>query len=180
MPPDTVHEDDGRTTRGIICSAPRRHTRPATPRVNQSHAPWRSNLQVVKWLDLVIDSGCTWHVRGNLEDLIDVRKCSNVVEDASRNEVSCTHMGDLLLAIRDNRGRELCLLLKGSPPLNLVYRHPHISRPQLWETSRIDFVCRNVKQMQFLSKPQSDGSPLCVPFRKSYGLYRWRAGLMAY
>ena len=35
--------------------------------------PWRSSFTITKWMSVVIDSGCTWHVHHSVDDLINVR-----------------------------------------------------------------------------------------------------------
>ena len=62
---------------------------------------------------IIVDSGCTWHIHNCEDDLINLRPCRDVVEDAAGIDRPCTCMGDLPLVLRDKRGQEFHILLRG-------------------------------------------------------------------
>ena len=79
----------------------------------------------------MIDSGCTWHVHNNLDELFNVRDCDDVVVDANGNEVVCAKMGDLLVVVQDSRKREFRVWLRGVR-YSSSFEDTLISVDQLW------------------------------------------------
>ena len=73
-------------------------------RPNPPH--WQTRHAITRWLQVVIDSGCTWHVHNNLDDLINVVPCSDVIVDANGRSVTCGSKGDLPLLAKDSLGKE--------------------------------------------------------------------------
>ena len=132
--------------------------------------------KVAKWLRIVIDSGCTWHVHPIQEDLINQRPCSDTITNASGVDCACTCVGDLPLVVRDAHNREYRLLLRGvrcCPSFDDTL----ISVDQLWHTTKIDTVFRDERVLDFHHSTVSDGSRLRVPFRREGGLYRLHAAV---
>ena len=56
---------------------------------HQARTPWLSSHSIRRWIELVIDSGCTWHVHHTVEDLVNVKPCHDTVIDAQGNSVEC-------------------------------------------------------------------------------------------
>ena len=150
---------------------------PKTP-LPSTKGAWRSAHSIRRWARLVIDSGCTWHVHNNLDELFNVRDCDDVVVDANGNEVVCTKMGDLLVVVQDSRKREFRVWLRGvrySPS----FEDTLISVDQLWFASRIDSVFRDVRSLVCLNNVDAtNGEPLHLPFNRDAGLYRWTVGIV--
>lgn len=137
---------------------------------------WMNVRPVRRWVDLVIDSGCTWHVHPRLDEMVNVRDCRDVVEDAAGNQVVCSKKGDLPLIIRSSQGVELSFTMRDvrwapSFPDSLV------SVNQLWESSKVDYVFRDEQRVVFACNHTNRGEPLTSPFRKIDGLYRWTVGI---
>ena len=98
---------------------------------------WPTNHTVTRWLRVVIDSGCTWHVHDRLEDLSNVVPCSDIIVDANGHRVTCAFKGDLPLLAQDTGGKEFRIMLRGvrySPS----FEDTLISVDQLWYSSDID------------------------------------------
>ncbi|KAL1529319.1 hypothetical protein AB1Y20_000273 [Prymnesium parvum] len=116
---------------------------------HQAHKGWRSRFGSPRWISLVVDSGCTWHIHNCEDDMVNLRPCNDVVVDAHGRRAKCSVMGDLPLVIRDARGRELCLLLRGVR-LAESFTETLLSVDQLWAScSGIDTVFRNERQFVF-------------------------------
>ena len=162
----------------------RRSARSAFALPPKTHLPrakgaWRSAHAIQRWSQLVIDSGCTWHVHNNLKELINVRDCNDVVVDANGNEVECTKVGDLLVVVRDVRQREFKVLLRGVR-YSSSFEDTLISVDQLWHTAHIDSVFRDVRALVCLRNvDDKTGEPLQLPFQRSGGLYRWNVGIVS-
>ena len=152
---------------------------PPKTRLPAADGAWRSAHKVHRWAQLVIDSGCTWHVHNNLEELINVRDCNDVVVDANGNEVECSKVGDLLVVVQDSRKREFKVWLRGvrySPS----FEDTLISVDQLWHAARIDSVFRDVRALVCLRNVDtSSGDLLHLPFQRAGGLYRWNVGVIS-
>ena len=146
--------------------------------VSDNAKAWVTSNPVRRWLRLIVDSGSTWHVHNRLEDMSNVRKCFDTVVDASGKAIPCSHVGDLLLLVHDHRNRELRFWLKGvrySPDLE----DSLISVDQLWHTSKIDCVFRDVRSLVFESTPDAThGESLSIPFKRRQGLFCWDVGVL--
>ena len=107
-----------------------------------------------------------------------MRPCNDVVVDANGNEVEISQMGDLLIVVQDARQREFRIWLRGvrhSPS----FEDTLISVDQLWHTSRIDSVFRDVRSLVCLSNVDAaTGDALSLPFHRRGGLYRWNVGVI--
>ena len=68
---------------------------------------------VTRWLRVVIDSGCTWHVHNRLDDLVNTLPCSDIIVDANGHQVTCAFKGDLPLLAQDAKGKEFQIVLRG-------------------------------------------------------------------
>lgn len=135
---------------------------------------WRSSARVRRWIECVIDSGSTWHIHNDPADLVNVRPCSDVVEDAAGNPTRCTHVGELPLLVRDDRGREVTVLLH-SVRCSTGFSDTLISVDQLWTNARVDCVFRDSHHLCFTLNCSPGGEPLRVPFRRTGGLFRLHA-----
>ena len=141
-----------------------------------ARVPWRSSHTILRWLEVVIDSGCTWHVHHTLEDLVNVKPCNDTVVDAQGNTVVCAWVGDLRVVMLDHRNHEYCVTLRG------VRYSPHfqdtlISVDQLWFSSGIDSVFRDVRRLVFTKNLMADGSRLEVPFKRRDGMFKLAVGV---
>ena len=75
-----------------------------------------------------------------------VTACYDSVVDASGVTIACKQMGDMQLLTHDHRGREFRFWLRGvrySPDLE----DSLVSVDQLWHTSKIDSVFRDVRSL---------------------------------
>ena len=63
-------------------------------------------------LEVVIDSGCSWHVHPNLPDLINQRRCNDTITGVDNEEHRCVAIGDLPIIAKDRRGRLRRFLLR--------------------------------------------------------------------
>lgn len=157
----------------------RRNQRPNARRKESTDlvSGWNSSYSVRRWTELVIDSGCTWHVHNRLEDLVNVRPCNDVIEDAAGKQMRCTKRGDLPLLIRSTHGVEFVFLLRG---VRWAPGFPDslLSVDQLWETSKADCVFRDELRIKFTHNLTNRGEPLTSPFRRANGLYRWTVAVI--
>ena len=119
-------------------------------------------------LQLVIDSGCTWHVHGHAEDLVNLRTCNDSIGSIDDVVHQCSLIGDLPLYAHSKGGRLHRLVLKD---VRVAKGLPYslISVKQLWATSRIDCVFRDSECMVV---PTAGGDVL-FPFQHRGGLYQW-------
>ena len=105
-----------------------------------------------------------------------MKPCHDTVIDAQGKSVECKWIGDLDIVVLDHRNREYRITLRG------VRCSPHfhdtlISVDQLWYSSGIDSVFRDVRRLVFTKNALSDGSPLEVPFRRRDGMYKMKVGI---
>mmetsp|Transcript_32844 Transcript_32844/g.79785 ORF Transcript_32844/g.79785 Transcript_32844/m.79785 type:complete len:1719 (+) Transcript_32844:1464-6620(+) len=145
---------------------------PPTAKHLSRHRGWKSRFHVSRWLTLIVDSGCTWHIHNRRDDLVNLRPCNDVVIDAHGRQARCSTMGDLPLALRDSKGRELCLLLRGVR-LAESFTETLLSVDQLWATSGIDTVFRNDRHFVF-----TRNAGLLAPFRRVNGSFVWEVGVL--
>lgn len=124
-------------------------------------------------MSLVVDSGCTWHIHNVRSDLINLRHCNDTVVDAHGRRARCEVMGDLPIAVRDDRGQEFRLLLRGVR-LAESFTDTLISVEQLWASSGIDTIFRNDRCFVF-----TRNADMHVPFRRVSGSYLWEVGLLS-
>ena len=136
---------------------------------------WPTRHHVTRWLRVVIDSGCTWHVHNCLEDLINSVPCADVIVDANGHKVTCAFKGDLPLLAQDSDGKEFRMVLRGvrySPS----FEDTLISVDQLWYASSIDTRFRDMRHLR-CTKSQVNGKPLTLPFGRHRGLYMWNVAV---
>ena len=160
----------GRPRRGHVRALSTHRTR------NLGSPAWRTALPVRRWSKLVVDSGCTWHVHHTLEELINVRACRDIVEDANGYETECKWVGDLPIIARDRAGREYQILLRGVRHAD-SFADTLVSVDQLWETARIDTTFRDVRALVFHNNRVDGGNRLELPFSRERGLYRWQVAI---
>ena len=149
----------------------------ALPACSESSLPsfWSTRHHVTRWLRVVIDSGCTWHVHNCLTDLINCVPCADVIVDANGHKVTCAYKGDLPLLALDSSGKEFRIVLRGvrySPS----FEDTLISVDQLWYASDIDTRFRDLRHLQ-CTKSQANGKPLTLPFGRHRGLYMWNVAV---
>ena len=140
-------------------------------RPNPPH--WQTRHAITRWLQVVIDSGCTWHVHNNLDDLINVVPCSDVIVDANGHSVTCGSKGDLPLLAKDSLGKEFHIVLRGVR-YSLSFEDTLISVDQLWYSSAIDTRSRDMRHLLY-TKSKSDGKvlahfPLAVTVSSTCGM----------
>jgi hypothetical protein len=108
--------------------------------------------------------------------LINVKPCNDTVIDAQGNTVVCAWVGDLRVVMLDHRNHEYCVTLRG------VRYSPHfqdtlISVDQLWFSSGIDSVFRDVRRLVFTKNLMADGNTLEVPFKRRDGMFKLAVGV---
>ena len=138
---------------------------------------WRSGQTIKRWAQGVVDSGCTWHVHHTLSDLVNVVACHDVVVIGDGKEITCEWKGDLPCMLRDARGKELRFLVRGVR-YSAEFEDTLLSVDQLWYTSAIDTVFRDVRSLVFTNNTVADGDPLMVPFRRQRGMYLLDMGIL--
>ena len=149
----------------------------ALPACSDSSSPsfWSTRHHVTRWLRVVIDSGCTWHVHNCLTDLINCVPCADVIVDANGHKVTCAYKGDLPLLALDSSEKEFRIVLRGvrySPS----FEDTLISVDQLWYASDIDTRFRDLRHLQ-CTKSQANGKLLTLPFGRHRGLYMWNVAV---
>ena len=125
----------------------------------------------------IVDSGCTWHSHPEVRDLINVRP--------STDKISCTggvihhasHIGDLPVVCHNQEGNERVVLVRDVRCVR-AFTDTLISVRQLWKTSEIDTIFRDVDALS-LPQPRHDGTAERLPFRYEDGVYLWRVGATA-
>ena len=123
----------------------------------------------------MIDSGCTWHVHNQLDDLVNVVSCSDIIVDANGRKVTCPFKGDLPVLAQDSQGKEFRLVLRGvrySPS----FEDTLISVDQLWYSSSIDTRFRDLRHLR-CEKTLVNGNALTLPFGRHRGLYMWNVAV---
>ena len=99
-------------------------------------------------LNMIIDSGASYHIHHNLSDLINIRPCRNRLFGVDHQEHICTKMGDLKLLAADKHGILHDILITGvryAPN----FKDTLLSVAQLWRTHTVDTdtVFRNQCQL---------------------------------
>ncbi len=120
-------------------------------------------------LNLVIDSGCTFHMHGHKADLINQRRCSDTVGGIDGIVHHCTTIGDLPVFARATSGKIYRLLLQDVRHFEGV-PYSLVSVKQLWTSGGVDSVFRDVECMIV---PTSAGT-ISFPFTHRGGVYQWR------
>ena len=136
---------------------------------------WTTRYPVTRWLRVVIDSGCTWHVHNQLDDLVNPLPCSDIIVDANGRQVTCAFKGDLPLLAQDAQGKEFQIILRGvrySPS----FEDTLVSVDQLWYSSAIDTRFRDMRHL-LCTKTLVDGKALTLPFGRHRGLYMWNVAV---
>ncbi len=119
-------------------------------------------------LNLVIDSGCTFHMHGHKADLINQRRCSDTVGGIDGIVHHCTTIGDLPVFARATSGKIYRLLLQDVRHFEGV-PYSLVSVKQLWTSGGVDSVFRDVECMIV---PTSAGT-ISFPFTHRGGVYQW-------
>ena len=136
---------------------------------------WPTRHHVTRWLRVVIDSGCTWHVHNSLDDLINCVPCADVIVDANGHKVTCPFKGDLPLLAQDSNGKEFRIVLRGVR-YSSSFEDTLISVDQLWYASDIDTRFRDLRYL-LCTKALVNGKPLTLPFGRHRGLYMWNVAI---
>ena len=118
-------------------------------------------------------------MHNRLADLSNITACYDSVVDASGVTIACKQMGDMRLLTHDHRGREFHFWLRGvrySPDLE----DSLVSVDQLWHTSNIDSVFRDVRSLILPDTTgTAAGEALTIPFKRRNGLFCWDVGIVA-
>jgi len=76
-----------------------------------------------KLIHFVVDSGATWHVHHDAQDLLNVRPCADIIEGIDRTDHRCTAIGDLPMICTDHRGKACVLYKKYEAVFRVKYRY---------------------------------------------------------
>ena len=125
----------------------------------------------------IVDSGCTWHSHPELRDLINVRPCTDKISCAGGVVHHASHIGDLPVVCHNQAGKERVVLVRDVRCVP-TFTDTLISVRQLWETSEIDTIFRDVDSL-VLPQPLRDGTTEHLPFRYEDGVYLWEVGATA-
>ena len=131
----------------------------------QSKECYKQSLPLRK---LIIDSGASFHVHHDSNDLINIRPCNNRIMGIDHQPHECTLLGDMPIKARCNDGFEYHLVIKNvrcAP----TFRDSLISINQLWLESKVDV---SFKDACCLITPCGKRFPFDRP--KGGGLYAWR------
>ena len=140
-------------------------------------AAWATAKPIKRWVKMVIDSGSTWHVHNNRDDLTNQRDCHDTINDAQGNLHTCDCIGDLTLLARDKRGREVSFTLRDVRCIQ-GFEDPLISVDQLWSGAKVDARFRDLMHMEFTRSSDSNGNPICVGFGHDSGLLRLHCAVL--
>ena len=166
-----VNERLGRTLVARALTGKRRHKSSC-----RGSAIWKSFAGACSIL-AIVDSGCTWHSHPEVKDLINVRPCTDKISCAGGVIHHASHIGDLPVVCHNQAGRERVVLVRDVRCVP-SFTDTLVSVRQLWETSEIDTVFRNVDSLT-LAQPGPDGTPERLPFRYENGVYLWEVGATA-
>ena len=125
----------------------------------------------------IVDSGCTWHSHPEVRDLTNVRPCSDKISCAGGVVHHASHIGDLPVVCHNQAGKERVVLVRDVRCVP-TFTDTLISVRQLWETSEIDTIFRDVDSLA-LPQPLRDGTAERLPFRYEDGVYLWKVGATA-
>ena len=151
-----------------------KHRRPKSP--CRSSATWKSFVGACLIM-AIVDSGCTWHSHPEVRDLINVRPCTDKISCAGGIVHLASHIGDLPVVCHNQAGKERIVLVRDVRCVP-TFTDTLISVRQLWETSEIDTIFRDVDSLT-LPQPGPDGKPERLPFRYEDGVYLWKVGATA-
>ena len=88
---------------------------------------------------LVIDSGASFHVHHDSNDLINLRPCSNRIMGVDHQPHRCISLGDMPIRARGEDGFEYNLLIKNVRHAP-TFKDSLISVNQLWLESKVDVL----------------------------------------
>eukprot|EP00965_Chrysotila_dentata_P039396 1309822-Pleurochrysis_carterae.AAC.1 len=86
-----------------IASNPRALIATRSACLSDRHA--RNLRQQGKHIGFVVDSGCTYHIHPHVDDLINLRPCTETVSGVDGKPRPCVAVGDLPLSVRDSHNR---------------------------------------------------------------------------
>ena len=93
-------------------------------------------------LELVIDSGASFHIHPFIHHLNNVRSCTYSVSGVDRKSHSCTRIGDLPITVRGGDGRAYNITI---PNVRCIptFKDSLISVQQLWKDCKVDTQFRD-------------------------------------
>lgn len=155
---------------------------PGTPQGWGGVSPWaalsafsgekreiRHSHTSVPSLEMVVDSGCVWHVVKDASILINTRPCADTMYGADGIECECTLMGDLPVMALDSDGTLRKTVVRNVRCVP-SFVCPMISVRQLWDDSKVDVFFRDVR---CICVPSPTGD-VRLPFRLASDLlFRW-------
>jgi hypothetical protein len=59
---------------------------------------------------MIVDSGCTFHLHNDANDLINIRVCTDTISGLSDSSVSCTVMGDIACQLPSRQTMARCTI----------------------------------------------------------------------
>ena len=125
----------------------------------------------LRWIDSVIDSGCSWHVHHRQEDVINIRPCHDTFRGVDNKQHRATCMGDLPAVVKNSNGKHVKILIRNVrivPTLNDTL----FSVDQFWEDSRVDTIFRDVRCV-ILPPTNKDSTRVMLPFVRRDKLFKW-------
>ena len=121
------------------------------------------------FLNMIIDSGASYHIHHNLDDLTNVRPCRNRLFGVDHQEHICTMMGDLELTATDSNGTYHDVMITGvryAPK----FKDTLLSVAQLWKQHSVDSVFRDRCHLHTLC-----GKSFPFKLNPESKLYEWQA-----
>ena len=125
----------------------------------------------LRWINSVIDSGCSWHVHHRQEDVINIRPCRDTFRGVDNKLHRATCMGDLPAVVKNSNGKHVKILIRNVrvvPTLNDTL----FSVDQFWEDSRVDTMFRDVRCV-ILPPTDKDPTRVMLPFVRRDKLFKW-------
>ena len=125
----------------------------------------------LRWINSVIDSGCSWHVHHRREDVINIRPCRDTFRGVDNKLHRATCMGDLPAVVKNSNGKHVKILIRNVrvvPTLNDTL----FSVDQFWEDSRVDTMFRDVRCV-ILPPTDKDPTRVMLPFVRRDKLFKW-------
>ena len=118
---------------------------------------------------MIVDSGCTFHLHNDANDLINVRRCEDTISGLSDSSVNCSVMGDMPVAVKTADGQMHYMLI---PEVRIADQPDSLlSVQELWDDLRIDCAFRDINAL-IMSGYDGYGHSIeaRVPFSRHEGL----------
>ena len=116
---------------------------------------------------LIVDSGASFHIHRNADDLVNLRPCDDTFKGVDRVTHRATCIGDLPIVCQDHHGQDVRASIGGVrifPKVN----DSLISVSQLWADGRIEVRFGKLNGIVVKERPLT-----YLPFQQENGVYKW-------